>query len=416
MFEELKYIYIHKDKVLVDALILNEKFDNNKINKSIKKVKELYGFDFNERNINVENAEKTIRLEFIYDNNTHYIYLGYNSNKKIKKLVKKSNLLFNLHYIDDFDANLFVHSKTKEIHNLKCPSIQACFSFWETEINFNDIMFLDDLEFYGAYFLKNVNFHKCEFKGNLYCRYTKFLKKINFYCSIFSEIAIFDSFTFYDMSFEKVIFKDKIVFSNVNKLLSQKEKIRVNLNIFDSEFDHLDIAFDNNLIKSLTNLERNLKQKTEKREAYKIIASEFQLLNKVYSNRNCYTEEDESFLLYRKYRMRAYSFSIKKCIEYAYYIIGGCGTKLSWIIISCILVIFLFIFIYLIFYSEVMGFNECSVNESIVLSLQSFFSLSYIMANKKMTALLFPIICIESIIGQVLIIYFTICFSRKASR
>ena len=404
MITMIKYIYIHKDKVEVYAKTIYERFDEQKISVSIRTINDLYGFSFIERNIIVTEAEFTVMLYFNYGNKNYVLFLGLDNVTNTRKL---TNIL-NLHYINDI-KNSFLFIDNNSIHTVQCSSIQACFSFWDIDVVFEGVLFIDDLEFYGAYFYKSVRFIKCEFEGNLYCRYTKFFSEVICDLSIFHHIVIFDSCVIYYFSLKDTIFKEKLILINTNKLLDNYEETRVKYAIFGMEIE-------NGEIDSLPKLKSYLLNYVNGEKNYDDIANEFLILNKLYKNRNLYQEEDYTFYYFRKYKMKSMKPSMRKGVEAAYCYIGGYGTKLNRIIITCLIFIGVFFVIYLILQSILIGFSFEILSISMKLSIETFFSFGNYNSDAPFLMSILPLIYIEQLIGQILLMYFTICFSRKAFR
>lgn len=429
MFDNLKYIYIHQNKVpIINIIVSNNPFDQGMIEKSKTLILNLYGFDFDDRSIPVKPCKKMLEIQFEYDYEIHSLYLGYLTSKDfLSKIRKKKSIFLNLYAIEGFDIKeLEIVKYSDAVFYLDIPSIQACFSFWNGYVNFEGACFQGNLDFYGSYFLSDISFFKAEFFHRVYFRYVKFIGFAEFNYSIFTNSAIFEGITFYKLDMSHIVIKDSSMLKNINALLNEEELRNTGILIHDIETNDFEVDWDKNLKVALLNSNEILNITKKEKDFYSILSSEFLFLNKIYKIRAQYDSEDETYFLFRKYRMKAIpihfkkgsmSTNYKKMKEWIFYIIGGYGTKISWIILSMILVILVFTSLYIIIYYVFRGYIDCVVAYNcMMLSIQAFFSFIYINLDVFMIKTILPLLCIESVVGSIMMIYFTICFSRKAIR
>ena len=353
MFDNLKYIYIHQNKIpIINIIVSNIPFDKDKIEESKTLIFNLYGFDFDDRCIPVKPCKKMLEIQFEYNHEVHNLYLGYLTAKDLlSKIRRKKSIFLNLYAIEGFDIkDLEIVKYSDAVFYLNIPSIQACFSFWNDDVNFEGACFQGNLDFYGSYFLSNISFFKAEFFHRVYFRYVKFIGFAEFNYSIFTNSAIFEGITFYKLDMSHCIVKDSSMLKNINALLNEEELKNTGILIYDIETNDFEIGWDNKLKVALLNANTVLNITKREKDFYSILSSEFLFLNKIYKIRSQYDFEDETYFLFRKYRMKAipihYKIGLmptnyKKMKEWIFYIIGGYGTKISWIILSMILVVFL---------------------------------------------------------------------------
>ena len=94
--------------------------------------------------------------------------------------------------------------------------------------------------------------------------------------------------------------------------------------------------------------------------------------------------------------------SMRKGVEAAYCYIGGYGTKLNRIIITCLIFIGVFFVIYLILQSILIGFSFEILSISMKLSIETFFSFGNYNSDAPFLMSIIPLIYIEQLIGQIL--------------
>lgn len=410
----MEYIYIEKSKVYFRKKIINEEFDKKKIEISKKIINNIYHFDFDERGIKIVKAPSTMALYFTWEDQEYTLYLGYHPNSKLYGAIKRKQCLYlNLHYICDFDIrdsdnSLYYH----EMDSKEINVIEANFSFWDGKNYFNGTFFKRDVEFYGAHFLGGVMFYKCVFEGNAYFRYTKFLKMGSFEYAQFEQIAVFEGVVFNKMNFVGAFIASHFLMRDIITTSNSM----IDISDIGGNF-LLEIEFSKELISAINNYRCE-----NKYDRYNYISKEFLILNKAYRIQSFYEEEDKSYFLFRKYQKNSHHFGIKKFGENILYLFGGFGTKLGWNVLGMGFTI-LFFLIVIIFVQSISSFSEINIvdvlekiKSAFIVSLQTFLSLEFVEIETHVKEILFPILSLEAILGNLQIIYFSICFSRKAIR